>query len=158
MISQVRSGSYDFGSAHKVVAADVPRERIWEHEWFYMTRHPLFTDLKMTLKGNVFKTEQMGKLWGTKALTPWHYAESLDDPKRTMCLLKAWAIWRARRFGWAAATPCRQRGLQKLLNECRDGILAADGRAVLAKPLFASKRAHKWFVKWVPDLVEQVLP
>ena len=140
------------------MAVDVSRVRIWENEWFYMTRHPFFTDVKMNLKGSVYKTEQMGKLWGTKALTPAHYLEGLDDPQRTICHVKAWGIWRARRFGWAAATPCRKRGLQMMLQECRDELIAADGRAVLQKPLFESTRAHKWFAKWVPDLVEQLLP
>ena len=123
-----------------------------------MTQHPWFTDVKMNLKGSVYKTEQMGKLWGTKALTPAHYGERLDNPKRTICLLKAWGIWRARRFGWAAATPCRQRGLQIMLEECRNDILAADGRAFLQRPLFGSTRAHHLFYKWVPDLVLQLLP
>ena len=91
-------------------------------------------------------------------MTPAHYSEDLDDPKRTICLLKAWGIWRSRRFGWAAATPCRTRGLQIMLHECRDEIIAADGRAVLQKPLFGSTKAHKLFAKWVPDLVEQLLP
>ena len=150
-------GSYD-GDAAQKVEVDIPRFRIWENEWFYMTRHPFSSDVKMNLKGCVHKTEQMGKLWGTKALTPAHYAEGLDDPKRTICLLKAWAIWRARRFDWATATPARERGLQKMLHECRDEILAADGRAVLQRPLFESTKAHKLLHMWVPDLVARVLP
>jgi hypothetical protein len=41
-------------------------------------------------------TTGMGISALSKTLTPWHYGDTMDDPWRTLIVLKAWALWRAR--------------------------------------------------------------
>ena len=40
----------------------------------------------------------------TKSVSPAHYGEDLSDHPKSMILLRAWAIWRAGRHGFSAAT------------------------------------------------------
>ena len=37
-------------------------------------------------------------------------------------------------------------------------VRAADGRAVLERPLFQNQRAHKLLLQWAPELVRRLLP
>ena len=108
---------------------------IWEHPWCYMTSHADFRDLKMSIRGSFKKPAQMGKKCGTKALSPHHYGEGLAGPRRTMCLLRAWAIWRTAHGGWAQAHPRRNREWEALRNTLAEDIRAVDGRAILRPPV-----------------------
>ena len=120
--------------------------------WLYITSHKAYKDLKINVKGSLLRPSQMGKCLAGKALTPSHYGESTANPRRTQCLLRAWALWRARRFGWADQG-FRAREAAKLCHNLVAEIRDVDGREKLAAPLFKSPRAHELFCKWVPDAV-----
>jgi len=92
----------------------------------------------------------MGGVWRGKALTPTHYGETLDKPKRTHCLLRAWSLWRARQFGFAA-DDFRARQWAKDHESLVDEILLADGREEVRAPIFKSKKAQKLLRTWAPD-------
>ena len=57
----------------------------------------------------------MGHSQMSKTLRPHVFGESKDNPARSLLLLKAWALWRARQNGWAdAARPGRKRHFQNM--------------------------------------------
>ena len=91
----------------------------------------------------------------TKALTPSHYGETKADPPRTMCLLKAWTIWRFRK--WTSMRPCRTRQLAKMIEELTAEIRVLDARAVITSPIFHNVRAQRLFGTWVPDVVAAIV-
>ena len=72
--------------------------------------------------------------------------------------MKAWAIWRATRGGWACSQPGRARILDNIIESLAAEIPAVDGRAVLQKPIFGNQKAHKWLVQRVPELVRRLTP
>ena len=45
----------------------------------------------------------------SKTVQPRDYGETRDDPVRSLMLLRAWTVWRARQGGWAEAKTCRKR-------------------------------------------------
>ena len=93
----------------------------------------------------------------TKTLSPWHYGELQSKPVRTLLLLRAWAIWRARHAGWAGQSAGRVREVEQLLQALEQDIRTEDGRAVIIAPIFDNHPAHAWLRKWVPDLVARIL-
>ena len=99
----------------------------------------------------------MGPFMMSKALSPHHYGETLANPVKKRLLLHAWAIWRARQNGWAEARPGRERHVKSMRAVLRDGVRAADTRQRPAAPLLEHPAAHKWLLKWVPDLVQEIL-
>ena len=95
----------------------------------------------------------MGRFPGQlgKALTPTNYGDDPGNPRRTMLLLHAWGINRARMLGWFAETDARKRqGATDIFNLDRD--IRAFG-APLVAPLLANGPAHALLLKWVPDIV-----
>ena len=94
----------------------------------------------------------MGPVQRSRTLTPWHYGDAFDDPWRTLILLKAWALWRARWDGWATRRASRVREADKLSR----GIIADLRRAhggVAKEPLLGSGKAHRFLHRWVPHEV-----
>ena len=134
---------------------------LWDHYWFRMVRSHYFDDVKIKIKGAGVRAQMAAagaKSGFTKVLTPRHYRENAAAPRRTICLLKAWAVWRASRGGWARSHPGRARTLDDIINGLEAEIAAVDGRAVLQRPIFDNQKAHKWFVLWVPELVGRLTP
>ena len=41
----------------------------------------------------------------SKTVTPTHFGETRDDPRRSIAILKAWVLWRANRGGWDLRHP-----------------------------------------------------
>ena len=72
----------------------------------------------------------MGKSHMSRQVTPRDYGEDRNNPARSFLLLRAWALWRARKDGWADARSCRtkhfneqesllERGVKALGAPCR---------------------------------------
>jgi hypothetical protein len=133
------------------------RVRVWEDTWFYITQHKSFRDCKISVKGVFAQPLQMGAVWKSKALTPTHYGETLAKPAITHCLLRAWGLWRARRFGWTTRQASRARQDATSLKNLVREIVALDGRTKMESPLFGSKRAQKQLQNWAPDAVRLAL-
>ena len=136
---------------------DIGRVLIYEGEWFYMTKHAFFNDVKMNIKGKVCKPLQMGTRWATKALTPASFDESPLKFPVTRALLLAWGVWRCQRFGWAMETASRRRTLADMWAECAREVRAADGRAEITAPVFGNREAHNKLVAWAPTVVKAVV-
>ena len=50
----------------------------------------------------------MGMAAMSKLVNPCDFGETRDAPVRSLLLLRAWAVWRARQDGWADARSCRK--------------------------------------------------
>ena len=96
----------------------------------------------------------------TKALTCYHFGDSLDDPWRTMLLLRSWSIWRTRWMGWARAQPFRLREVARQVERLTADLrLAHEVHDVpLRQPLFGSAVGHTLVTKWTADIVSALLP
>ena len=94
-------------------------------------------------------TTGMGISALSKTLTPWHYGDTMDDPWRTLSLLKAWALWRARYHGWVAARECRVREADMQSKSLIAQLRSAHG-GVAVMPLLGSDKASRLLETWVP--------
>ena len=132
--------------------------KIAEYPWFYITKHPDYTDVKILARGPLRQASSgLGSAGLSKALTPSHYGDTSADPWRTVILLRAWSFWRVREGGWVSLREARVRMYAAELSS-----LEADIRARLPDgfeaPLFGSDRAHQLFKKWVPELFARFFP
>ena len=88
----------------------------------------------------------------TKTLTPRHYGDSLDDPIKSLLLLRAWCIWRASQHGWADASRGRSRHFKDQAE-----LLEQDVKALGSKDrLLDSGRANTLLKSWVPKIVARL--
>ena len=148
--------------AAAAVAPGLPRHapgtfKFEENAYFYFTKTPGYSDIKVIMK-NPFRNSSggMGTSSMSKTLSPHMFDESWDSALRTVVLLRAWCIWRARMHGWAAARECRLREIngqeQRLFNE-----LMAQTPAPPSRPLLGNEATHALLAKWVPDVVQRIL-
>ena len=98
------------------------------------------------------------------SLKPHDYGEANTDPRRTYMAGRAWAIWRARRDGWADARPCRRDEFRHEEERLAKDILAyhaeqAGGAAAAVGAgaaggavLLGHTAADGAFRRWVPTL------
>ena len=130
---------------------------IWGNTWVYITKTPLFIDIKCCIRGPLRNADGgVGLRDLSKTVSPHHYGESWGEPVRSLLLLRSWALWRVQQGGWAAARPCRQRELSRELQRLETDLRAALGEAAKA-PLFGVPKAHRLFCTWVPDIVGLLL-
>ena len=94
---------------------------------------------------------QMGHTAMSKTITPTHFGETRANPARSMIILRAWAIWRARQCGWCMQRAGRERQIE---NDVRS--LERDVRSI-AGDLLGNPAADAKMRKWVPDLAEWML-
>jgi len=150
------------GSRAPARASGAPRHapgtwKIAEYLWFYVTRTPSFTDIKCHMKSGLRNvTTGMGIYNMSKTLTPWHYADDWSRPWRTLLLLRAWSIWRAKLHGWANAKPCRQREVARQ-EQCLEADVRSSHVGEPTEPLLGNSQAHILFVKWAPSIARSVL-
>lgn len=130
---------------------------VWSSMWVYITRSPKFSDVKCWVKTPLRNADTgLGVRGWSKTLTPRHYGETVDDPVRSILLLRSWSLWRVQQLGWAAARESRRRELVRQQSRLEADLRAALGQAATV-PFFGSKAAHDLFVSWVPDLVARLL-
>ena len=89
----------------------------------------------------------MGHWQMSKTLRPSAFGESRETPARSLLLLKAWALWRARQEGWADARPGRARHFQSMAAQ-----LVKELR--LFGPGLGNAKADTQFKNWAPDVFD----
>ena len=126
-----------------------------------MTKTPGWLDVKCWLKTpfRCVTGDGMGVSSMSRTLSVHHYGDDWDDPWRSLLLLRAWSIWRARLEGWARAKPCREREVARQLARFVDDIKQAHEQhgLPLSQPLLGDAAAHRLLVKWTADAVQQLL-
>ena len=69
----------------------------------------------------------MGHYMMSKIVTPAHYGETREDPKRSVAILKAWVLWRAGHHNWATKSEERQQEFAKVEEELVGHLAALPG-------------------------------
>ena len=90
----------------------------------------------------------------SKQVAPRDYGEAREDPVRSLLLLRAWALWRARKDGWADARSCRT----EHFNE-KDSLLERGVKALGAPcRLLGNSNANLALREIAPSLVARLRP
>jgi hypothetical protein len=101
---------------------------LWCDEYFIIGDHPCdFVKIKVR---EHYKKPLGGVAPMSKQVTPRDFGETRDDPVRSLLVLRAWALWRARKDGWGDGRGCRtrhmvdheaelERDVRALKNKCR---------------------------------------
>ena len=95
----------------------------------------------------------MGPWLMSKQVTPREFGETRDEPVRSLLLLRAWTLWRARQNGWAEDRSCRKRHFQE-----QEALLERDVKAFCAPcRLLGNATANAVLRELIPSLVERLL-
>ena len=129
-------------------------EPLWSDPYFCVWGHPNVDFLRAIMR-DLWRQPApagMGTTNWSKQLTPRHYAEGADDPTRTLLLMRAWALWRARQGGWDSLQRGRSRHFQE-----QEALLERDVKAMGAPcRLLGCKKANSLLAAWVPELVARL--
>ena len=129
-------------------------EPLWSDPYFSVWGHPNVGFVRLIMR-DLWRQPApagMGTSNGSKQLTPRHYGEEADDPTRSLLLLRAWALWRARQGGWASL----QRGRSRHFKE-QEVLLERDVRALGAPcRLLGNRRANSSLLAWAPEVVARL--
>jgi hypothetical protein len=125
---------------------------IFDNGYFYIKGHEL--DLRMYIfnKWMAPLPNGIGKLpTSTKTITPTLIGESREHPTRSLLLLKAWMLWRARGApGWVEGSASRQR----LFREEEDQLyLEIKSLQPQTDGLLGNPSASKLLREWAPQVV-----
>ena len=94
----------------------------------------------------------MGAWLMSRQVTPRDYGETREEPVRSLLLLRAWTLWRARQNGWADARSCRIRHFAE-----QEALLEIDMKALGAPcGLLGNAKANSVLWEMVPSLVERL--
>ena len=96
----------------------------------------------------------MGDAKLSKLLHPRNFDEPFDTPVRTLLVLRAWTVWRARHAGFADARP---ETLRKHIIDEEEACIERSVRA-LCEPcgLLGNRAANKALTEVAPDLVARL--
>ena len=130
-------------------------EPLWSDPYFSVWSHPNLPFLRLMVK-DLWRRPPPGGMGTTKLVkqvTPKLYGEDCDDPARSLLLLRAWALSRARQGGWASA----QRGRARHFRD-QEAQLEEDVKALHAQGrLLGNSKANAQLQAWAPDLVQRLL-
>ena len=125
-----------------------------------MTQTPGWSDIKIVLKWHFRGVlTGMGTRQLSKTISPHHYGDDLSNPWRSILLLRAWSIWRARFLGWAKQKECRLREVGMQMKRFVHDLQKAhsDHGLPAVRPLLGCPAAHDLLDQWTPDAVALVL-
>ena len=129
--------------------------KIWESLWFFITKTPGWTDVKIHVKAPLRNaTNGMGAHSFSKTVSPHHFGDAWEQPRRSLLVLRAWAIFRSGQLGWSNARPSRIRERAKQRIALERDLRDLQGGAPL--PLIGSAAAAKLIKQWVPDVAAAI--
>ena len=127
------------------------------------TRPPLWSDgvfSYISNEGNPDAKVRLRAIWTTEAhlghrdmsktLTPTSFGETRQNPARSMALLRAWALWRARRGGWSTSRPGRARHFELFAEALEREVRSLPGL------LLGHPAADARLREWAPDIAERI--
>ena len=125
----------------------------WCNSYFYITDDPGYNDVKIRLYTQWTSADHLGHSQMSKTLTPIHFGDARDNPRRAYMLLKAWGLWRASQGGWDARRRARSRELQQMSDELEQEIKAfGNVRGILLGNSAAAAKLQLW----VPQLCARI--
>jgi len=129
-------------------------EPLWSDRYFAVWGFPGVEFVRVLMR-DVWRMPApggMGAASPTRQVTPRHYEETVGDPVRSVLLLRAWCLWRARQGGWAYA----QRGRARHFRE-QEVLLERDVKALGSRcRLLGHRKANHLLQGWVPEIVARL--
>jgi hypothetical protein len=138
-------------------AAPVPRRRVleplWSDDYFFIwDSEGEFMKVFMRHQFKEPLPHGMGAWLMSKQVTPRDYGETREEPVRSLLLLRAWSLWRARQTDWADA-----RGFRKRHFEEQEALLERDVKALGAPcRLLGNAKANSVLREVAPSLVARL--
>ena len=128
------------------------RPHLYDNGVFYILDNPGHEDVKIVIHQEwvVEPPQGLGRIpTMSKTLTPANFGETRADPQRSLCLLSAWMVWRARYAGWTAAD-----GWRKRMIDDEAGRLELMIRRLQPQGdrLLGNEDASKQLLEWVLDV------
>ena len=127
------------------------KPELWPNKYVYIIDNAGQMDVKVRMYDIWTKPEHMGRHQMSKTLTPLHYEETRADPLRSVALLRAWMLWRARADGWASERPGPREEFQRDAD-----ALVVEVRS-LPGDLLGNSKADAKLRTWAPDVVERIM-
>ena len=131
-------------------ASRVMRPPLWTNEYFYISDNQGYADVKVRMHSRWSTEAHMGHWAMSKTLTPENFGETRESPVRSMCLLRAWTLWRSSQNGWADQRPGRARQFQRDAEALENDIRALPGE------LLGNAAADARLREWAPDVVARL--
>ena len=127
------------------------RPPLWSNNYFYILDNEGHADVKVRMYDSWATDARMDPTAMSRTLTPAHYGETRANPQRSMALLRAWVLWRARRDGWATQRVGRARHFEHDAQALEKEVRSIPGA------LLGNAAADERLREWVPDIVERIL-
>ena len=89
----------------------------------------------------------------SKSIQPQVLDEDLDNPTRTLFVLRAWMLWRARRHHWSSGSTSRQRFFAAEAARLQKDILKIQPQA---DRCLGNKKATAMLQTWAPDVAKAI--
>lgn len=127
------------------------RPPLWsDGVYFYISNNEGSPDVKVRLHATWTTEAHLGHRDMSKTLTPTNFGETRQNPARSMALLRAWVLWRARRGGWSTSRPGRARHFERVAESLEREARSLPG-LFLGHPA-ADARLREW----APDVAERI--
>ena len=127
---------------------------LWEDAYFhvYASKHD-YLEMRMRQQFKLPVAEGGMGAWSmSRRVTPQDFGETREDPVRSLLVLRAWALWRARQEGWADARACRARHFAE-----QETLLVRDVQKLGAHcRLLGHAKANAALREIAPDLVARL--
>jgi hypothetical protein len=143
----------DASSGEEVVGgakAKPATHTVWSNEYFYITDHPGFPDIKIRMHSQWATTAHMGHYAMSKTIIPSHYGETKLSSQRSRLILQAWALYRGNLENWADG----RRGRSNIFKTMEKNLLL-DVRN-LGSPkggwYLGSKKGDQKLREWAPSV------
>lgn len=123
---------------------------MWRDDYFWVCASTAdFLHVRVRSQfGRTLEESGMGKSRMSKQVTPRDYGEDRTNPVRSLLLLRAWALWRARKDRWADARSCRATHF----NEQEAFFRAGRESTECTMPPVMQHRCEQIFVGYCPGL------
>ena len=122
---------------------------LWHDDYFWVRDGTADDLLQIRVRGEHYGGMVDGTSPMSKQIKPSEYGEMRCKPVRSLLLLRAWSVWRARQSGWADARECRRRYIDE-----HEAMLARDVMALHAPcGVLGHEAANAQLMECLPAMV-----
>jgi hypothetical protein len=123
---------------------------VYSNGYFTFTDNPDYPDVKVRALEKWCNADCMGAAAKSKTVVPDHFGEDRSAPARSMLVLKAWMLWKAKTNDFCNKRASRRRLFAK---EATDLRLAIISMSCAVAPTTGSERADSMIRKWMPQVL-----